>query len=360
MSGQPKTVGITVAFHHSFFSSGSPQTVLSIAEVFRLSGHSVMLINVGDSTKVWWDDISGVKASWDIRHIDDKPSVDFMIEVGSFLVNPANRYVKSVWLNRKAPIFHDIEASLFPFEMADRNLDGVSEVWLYEDLCSKDDVQYIELLTRKSVRLVPYTWTPSAVEFYRQETKAPVWQQVRGMDTIEALPWSIHMCETNMSSSSSSTNVHSKIRFVGVEAVTSYKSFCDNRLVDYYESLFSSLPLFEQCESGLDLSIYKTISFETKDATKFVFEKNFKYYGYSFDARFTWEDKVEIFTNIAKSPSPVLFSCNDSPLSAFFRDVPKRTLACILQYSIPGFTFYLWLHTPSEMVSHIQGIFTIH
>jgi hypothetical protein len=87
----PKTVGITVAFHHSFFSSGSPQTVLSIAEVFRLAGHSVTLINVEDSNKTWWDDISGVKASWDIRHIDEKPSLDFMVEVGSFLVKPEKR-----------------------------------------------------------------------------------------------------------------------------------------------------------------------------------------------------------------------------------------------------------------------------
>jgi GR25 family glycosyltransferase involved in LPS biosynthesis len=108
-----------------------------------------------------------------------------------------------IWLNRKAPLFHDVEASLFPVEGV-RSLEGISEIWLISEYCSNDDVQYMEVLTRKPVRLVPFIWTPMAVEIYRQETKAPVWQQVAGLQESAGLPWSIHICETNMSSSSSS------------------------------------------------------------------------------------------------------------------------------------------------------------
>ena len=194
-------VGVTVNFQHSFFSSGSPQTVLSIAETFRSSGHEVTLINVGD--RIWWDDLLSLKDSWTIVNQHDvyAGSLDCVIEVGSNFMK--RRSGIHIWLNRKAPLFHDVEASLFPIEGI-RNLDGITEIWLISEYCTPDDVQYMEVLTRKPVRLLPFVWTPMPIETYRQETKAPVWQQVAGLPESAGLPWSIHVCETNMSSSSSS------------------------------------------------------------------------------------------------------------------------------------------------------------
>ena len=194
-------VGVTVNFQHSFFSSGSPQTVLSIAETFRSCGHEVTLVNVGDRERLWWDDLLSLKDSWPSVHQADAGSFDRVIEVGGFFMKV--RAGIHIWLNRKAPLFHDVEASLFPIEGV-RCLDGISEIWLISEYSTADDVQYMEVLTRKTVRLVPFIWTPMAVEIYRQETKAPVWQQVAALPESAALPWSIHICETNMSSSSSS------------------------------------------------------------------------------------------------------------------------------------------------------------
>ena len=194
-------VGVTVNFQHSFFSSGSPQTVLSIAETFRSCGHEVTLVNVGDRERLWWDDLLSLKDSWPSVHQDDAGSFDRVIEVGGFFMKV--RAGIHIWLNRKAPLFHDVEASLFPIE-GGRCLDGISEIWLISEYSTADDVQYMEVLTRKTVRLVPFIWTPMAVEIYRQESKAPVWQQVAALPESAALPWSIHICETNMSSSSSS------------------------------------------------------------------------------------------------------------------------------------------------------------
>jgi GR25 family glycosyltransferase involved in LPS biosynthesis len=197
-------VGVTVNFQHSFFSSGSPQTVLSIAETMRACGHEVTLINVGDKERVWWDDLLTLKDSWtSVDHYDVfAGSLDCVIEVGSNFMK--RRTGVHIWLNRKAPLFHDVEASLFPIQ-GERSLEGISEIWLIAEYCTSDDVQYMELLTRKTVRLVPFIWTPMALEIYRQETKAPVWQQVANMPESLGIPWSIHICETNMSSSSSST-----------------------------------------------------------------------------------------------------------------------------------------------------------
>jgi GR25 family glycosyltransferase involved in LPS biosynthesis len=195
-------VGITVNFQHSFFSSGLSQAVLSLGEIYRIQGYEVVFINTEDE-KLWWDDLLSMKDSWTSIHVSalESAAVDCVIEIGSLLLTIQQRSFvkKSVWFSRKAPLFHDIEASLFPFERSDRNLEGVSEIWLYEEMCTSDDCQYIELLTRKPVRLLPYIWTPSAIELYRQETKAPVWPQVSHMTD----KWSIHICETNNTSASS-------------------------------------------------------------------------------------------------------------------------------------------------------------
>ena len=197
-------VGITLNFQYSFFSSGLSQTALSLGEIYRVQGYEVIFINTEDDRE-WWDDLLSMKLSWNSIPVSklDSASIDYVIELGNNLLTTSQRsFVKRcVWFSRKAPLFHDIEASLFPFERADRNLEGVSEIWLYEEMCTSDDCQYIELLTRKPVRLLPYIWTPSAIESYRQETQAPVWPHVSGMTD----KWSIHICETNNTSASSCT-----------------------------------------------------------------------------------------------------------------------------------------------------------
>ena len=199
-------VGITVNFNHSFFSSGSPQTVLAVGETLRLMDNEVFLINTDSSD--WWEDVKELKNKWSVAHISKiaELGLDCVIEV--YLLKPEvrkNSNVKRfIWLNRKAPLFNDIECCLYPI-MGERSFDGITEIWLYDEFCSKDDIQYMEVLSRKPVKLVPFAWSASAVETHRIETKAPVWQQVAELEEAKTAPWSIHICETNMSSSSSST-----------------------------------------------------------------------------------------------------------------------------------------------------------
>ena len=202
-------IGITVNFQHSFFSSGSPQSCISIAEIYRIKGHEVVFIQVGDKEKVWWDDIKEMAKEWKVIHKSTLGSerFDLLLEVGNhFLTIDERKAGKTVvWICRKPLLYHDIEASLFPFEKPERFLEGVSEVWLIRENTTRDDIQYAETLFRLPVKIVPFLWTPSAVEFHRQELKSPVWPQVYGMGDISQKPWSIHICETNNSSSSSCT-----------------------------------------------------------------------------------------------------------------------------------------------------------
>ena len=200
-------IGITVHFQYSFFSAGSPQTALSLAEVLCLKGHEIKFVNIG-TTADWWEDIKGMKKSWKVIQSSElgTEDLDIVLEVGQHFLTEAQRHQvkKSVWVCRKTPLFHDVEASLFPF-LPERTTKSISEVWLFDAQVSNDDKQYLELLTRKPVRLVPYIWTPSAIELYRQETKAPIWQQVAAVPDFKEKPWSVHVNETNISSSSSCT-----------------------------------------------------------------------------------------------------------------------------------------------------------
>ena len=159
---------------------------------------------------MWWDDVKGLAAEWTRARAADVAAgqYDLVIEVSNHLLTPAQRAAAAcptVWLCRRGAIFHDIEASLFPFESPNRDLEGVSEIWVNDEMTSGDDIQYLEVLTGKSVRRVPFLWTPSGIEFHRRDLNAPVWPQVLGMDGVAAAPWSVHICETNTSSASSCT-----------------------------------------------------------------------------------------------------------------------------------------------------------
>jgi hypothetical protein len=169
------------------------------------------LLGVGDPKEgLWWDDVKGMAAEWQRARAVDLAAgqYDLVIEVSNHLLTPAQRAAAacpSVWLCRRGAIFHDIEASLFPFENPLRDLETVAEIWVTDEMTSADDIQYLEVLTRKAVRRVPFLWTPSAIEFHRREMNAPVWPQVLEMPGVSGTPWSVHICETNTSSASSCT-----------------------------------------------------------------------------------------------------------------------------------------------------------
>ena len=168
-------IGVTVHFQHSFFSAGSPQTSLSIAESYRLEGHEVSFINTGDTPATWWDDVKGISADWKVFQHGalGSESFDLAIEVGNNLLTVDERksFKTSVWLARKPLLYHDVEACLYPFEKAERNLDGVSEVWAIKENTTADDIQYATTLLHKPVKLLPFTWTPTAIESHRKETR---------------------------------------------------------------------------------------------------------------------------------------------------------------------------------------------
>ena len=252
-------IAITVHQQYSFFSAGSPQIALSMGEALRLKGHDVYFVNTATEIQTgWWEDVKGIQVDWKVVQVGDlqAQAADLLIEVGNHFLDPSVRafFRKAVWLCRKPILYNDVEMSLFPHSpVSNRNMEGISEVWLIKEHTTSDDVQYAETLLRRPVRLVPFTWTPSPAEAYRTETKAPVWQQVRDMPEHSVRPWSVHICETNNTSASSCTiplfivrelckrgcvEVAKDIRIHNADAIKETEFFKKNVL----EHVFSDIP----------------------------------------------------------------------------------------------------------------------
>ena len=204
-------VGITAHFQFSMFSGGGSSAVIAVAELMKLLGHSVTLINLNGSQE-WWDDMTALKQVYPRVNLDEiKEPFDLVFEVASTLKDKETRQrvaKQSIWVVRKPVLLNDIECSIFPVSLSKRNTEGLTEVWCFDHEIFDDELQYLETLTRVPVRKVPFVWSPALVELYRKENNHPLWIQVAVTITQQqqkVLPWSVHICETNNSASSSCT-----------------------------------------------------------------------------------------------------------------------------------------------------------
>jgi GR25 family glycosyltransferase involved in LPS biosynthesis len=204
-------VGVTAHFQFSVFSGGGATSVLSIAELFRIMGHSVTLINV-NGTQEWWEDMHTFKQVYPKVNIDDvKEPFDLVLEVGTPVKDKETRQrigKHCIWVIRKPVLVNDIENSIFPVSVGKRNTEGITAVWCLDQEVFDDELQYLETLTRVPAIKVPFVWSPATIELYRKEAGHPSWIQVAVSVTQQmqkVLPWSVHICETNNSATSSCT-----------------------------------------------------------------------------------------------------------------------------------------------------------
>ena len=190
-------LGITVSFQHSVFSSGASQTSLALAELFTYMGNKCTLIHTGEET--WWEDVTSLKGTWPCLRDTDVVAGQFDRIFEVTLCPRLRELAPCIWIVRKAPLFHDMEACVVPYPLPKRDVMGIAETWVQEELSSSDDIQYLELITRRPVRVVPFIWSAIAIEAYRKEKPLPIWLQ----SYEEGKPFTVHVCETNSSSSSS-------------------------------------------------------------------------------------------------------------------------------------------------------------
>jgi len=209
-------VGITADFRFSMFSAGHANASFAIAKIFQAMNAEVIFLHKQDAdraTDVWWDDVHELKEDAPKRvKLEDqlKASVnkklDIVIETVFFLTayERATLAEKCIWYNRKPSLFTDIEASVYS-NKGPRDLTGISAIWLADIYTQPDDVVYLETLYPGiPITTVPWVWTPDIIEAHRKTTKSPTWTQVYAMVPKDT-NWSLHISETNASSTSSCT-----------------------------------------------------------------------------------------------------------------------------------------------------------
>ena len=133
--------------------------------------------------------------------------LDLLIE-SSFFVGAHMRpklAKRSIWYSRKPPLFTDLEGTVYGCRPDGRDLEGLHAIWVADVFTKPDDIVYLETLYPSiQIHVVPWVWTPEIIESHRKTTQSPVWLQTYQSVPVET-PWSIHVPESNASSTSSCT-----------------------------------------------------------------------------------------------------------------------------------------------------------
>ena len=192
-------VGINIHFQHSFFSNGISSTVFSIANAVASLGHTPILLNL-NGTVDWFDDILSLKNKYEIRHMSQPGEMlDIMIDVDGFIMpSERRRIAKKVVVFLRKPAFLTLsESTVYPVKQPSQSFD-CDEIWTWDNFGAKDS-HLIEIMTKKPVIRIPYTWSSTAVTEYG--ANSPSWLET----SKKADLWTIHSLDTNSSVSNNCT-----------------------------------------------------------------------------------------------------------------------------------------------------------
>ena len=197
-------IGITTLIEHSMFSSGIATTTLAIAELMKGLGHEATLLNVR-GTNIWWEDCVALKPIFKVVNLDDNAPdsrYDIVFEIAPLTLTAIQRSalsVRSIWVVRKPFVLQEIEQSIYPLTGLARDLTGICEAWLLNEVTDTDDVTLLETIARVPVRRVPFVWTPLISEIYNRSTGAKTWS-----GNADA-PLFVPLVDTNNTNASNST-----------------------------------------------------------------------------------------------------------------------------------------------------------
>ena len=127
---------------------------------------------------------------------------DILFEIAPLQVTKEQRQTiaaRSVWVIRKPFVLQEIEQSIYPVMVPPRDLTGISEAWLLQDVTDADDVTVLETIARVPVRQVPYVWTPLVSEVYLRSIGGLTWSG------DASKPLFVPIVDTNNTNSSNST-----------------------------------------------------------------------------------------------------------------------------------------------------------
>lgn len=195
-------VGITTHIEFSMFSCGATNTSLALVELIAGLGHEAVLLNIR-GTNEWWDDGKPLKDTTRVQHLEGGGGAyDLILEVGNYTLTAAQRKAfgaQCVWIVRKPFVLGETELCIYPIAERPRDLEGLSQAWLLNDVSAPDDSTALETLTGVPVLQLPFLWTPLPAEVHLRSFGAPQWAPDASGSIV------VHMVDTNMTSASSST-----------------------------------------------------------------------------------------------------------------------------------------------------------
>ena len=201
---KPLKIGISAFFQHSFFSNGIATTMLSIADALAKLGHTPVLVNT-NMTKEWYDDCDSLKDVYERRNLIEWSEkkyefLDYFIDIDGFLIPEQRRRIgkKVIVFLRKPIVLTELEGLVYPIQQPVRNVRECDAIWTWEQF-GEQDVAVMELLSRKPVFRIPYTWSEKGVDTYSKDHLSWLSQS----KPTEA--WEAHTIESNQSVASNTT-----------------------------------------------------------------------------------------------------------------------------------------------------------
>ena len=184
-------IGINVHFQYSFFSSGSNSTAFSLAAALKSLGHTPVLVNLNGKSE-WYDDVqelSGLYERTNLCQMSCEP-LDLYIDIDGFVkASERRRIAKRVAVFLRKPAFLTLlEPTVYPVGQPLQDIQECDEIWTW-DLYDSKDSHLLNILTKKPVIQIPFTWCPEAVKAYTKDLQP--WSG----DGL----WEVHNLETNVS-----------------------------------------------------------------------------------------------------------------------------------------------------------------
>jgi len=236
-------IGIFVHFEHSFFSNGNPTTAISLADALKTLGHEPVLINI-NGTREWYDDVESLSKLYVRKNFTELKAdevFDIVIDIDGYIIPKERRRIsKSVVIFiRKSFFLTSSESCVYPKQLPKQNLYDCDMLWTWEHF-GAEDAHLLEVLTKKPVVRIPFTWSSKPVEHFG--SNHPSWISISQKSKEEG--WSIHNVEINTSITSNCTvpmvgiayaKTHSKVKLLPVNIhssthIESEQFFKDNIL----------------------------------------------------------------------------------------------------------------------------------
>lgn len=215
------SIGITYSPTIELFTSGSNQTSILLAELFKQFNYKVTLIDTKSSDIDWWPDFPHIE-DISLTKLHLATGFDIFIDIDGY-VNPIYRKSianKSIVFMRTFLQFSEMDSSVYPESpYRPRNFENVSEVWCWDILNSPETIPSIQTLFPCPIRCVPFIWSSSVADFYSKN---------KSNTFNESNLWNVHIAEKNNNNTSSSIIPLVAIRELHNKKLINAKYQCHN------------------------------------------------------------------------------------------------------------------------------------